>query len=124
MDIIIINSSNVPIFEQIKQEIKKAIINENLKENELLPSIRSLAKDLRVSVMTVKKSYDDLEQEGFIKTIPGKGSYVAPKNMELLKESQMQEIEKYIDKIISISKLANIDKKEILDVFEYLYGED
>ena len=89
MDIIIINSSNVPIFEQIKQEIKKAIINENLKENELLPSIRSLAKDLRVSVMTVKKSYDDLEQEGFIKTIPGKGSYVAPKNMELLKESQM-----------------------------------
>jgi len=124
MDIIISNSSNVPIFEQIKQEIKKAIINENLKENELLPSIRSLAKDLRVSVMTVKKSYDELEQEGFIKTIPGKGSYVAPKNMELLKESQMQEIEKYIDKIISISRLANIDKKEILDVFEYLYGED
>lgn len=124
MDIIISNSSNVPIFEQIKQEIKKAIINENLKENELLPSIRSLAKDLRVSVMTVKKSYDELEQEGFIKTIPGKGSYVAPKNMELLKESQMQEIEKYIDIIISISRLANIDKKEILDVFEYLYGED
>lgn len=124
MDIIISNSSNVPIFEQIKQEIKKAIINENLKENELLSSIRSLAKDLRVSVMTVKKSYDELEQEGFIKTIPGKGSYVAPKNMELLKESQMQEIEKYIDKIISISRLANIDKKEILDVFEYLYGED
>lgn len=124
MDIIISNSSNVPIFEQIKQEIKKAIINENLKENELLPSIRSLAKDLRVSVMTVKKSYDELEQEGFIKTIPGKGSYVAPKNMELLKESPMQEIEKYIDKIISISRLANIDKKEILDVFEYLYGED
>ena len=124
MDIIISNSSNQPIFEQIKQAIKKAIATDSLKENEMLPSIRSLAQDLRISVMTVKRAYDELEEEGFIKTIQGKGSKVAPKNIELLKEEQLKEIEKYIDKIILISKTSNISKEEILDIFEYLYGEE
>ncbi len=124
MDIIISNSSNQPIFEQIKQEIKKAIATDVLKENEMLPSIRNLAQDLRISVMTVKKAYDELEKEGFIKTVQGKGSIVSAKNMELLREEQMKEIEKYIDKIILISKSSNITKKEILDTFEFLYGED
>ena len=124
MDIIISNSSNQPIFEQIKQAIKKAIATNELKENEMLPSIRNLAQDLRISVMTVKRAYDELEQEGFIKTIHGKGSLVATKNIELLKEEQMKEIEKYIDKIVLISKTANISKKEILETFEYLFGED
>ncbi len=124
MDIIISNSSNQPIFEQIKQEIKKAIMTDVLKENEMLPSIRNLAQDLRISVMTVKKAYDELEKEGFIETVHGKGSIVSAKNMELLREGQMKEIEKYIDKIILISKSSNITKKEILDIFEYLYGED
>ena len=124
MDIIISNSSNLPIFEQVKQAIKKAIASNELKENELLPSIRNLAQDLRISVMTVKRAYDELEQEGFIKTIHGKGSLVANKNIELLREEQMKEIEKYIDKIILISKSSNISKEEILDTFEYLYRED
>ncbi len=124
MDIIISNSSNQPIFEQIKQAIKKAIATNELKENEILPSIRNLAQDLRISVMTVKRAYDELEQEGFIKTIHGKGSLVAAKNIELLKEEQMKEIEKYIDKIVLISKTSNISKKEILETFEYLFGED
>ena len=124
MDIIISNSSNQPIFEQIKQAIKKAIAKDELKENEILPSIRNLAQDLRISVMTVKRAYDELEQEGFIKTIQGKGSLVAPKNIELLREEQLKEIEKYIDKIVLISKSSNISKKEILEIFEYLYGED
>ena len=124
MDIIISNSSNQPIFEQIEQAIKKAIATDCLKENEMLPSIRSLAQDLRISVMTVKRAYDELEAEGFIKTIQGKGSIVAPKNIELLKEEQLKEIEKYIDKIILISKTSNISKKEILDIFEYLYEEE
>ena len=124
MDIIISNSSNQPIFEQIKQEIKKAIMTDVLKENEMLPSIRNLAQDLRISVMTVKKAYDELEKEGFIETVHGKGSIVSAKNMEFLREEQMKEIEKYIDKIILISKSSNITKKEILDIFEYLYGED
>ena len=124
MDIIISNSSDLPIFEQIKQAIKKAIASNELKENELLPSIRNLAQDLRISVMTVKRAYDELEQEGFIKTIQGKGSLVANKNIELLREEQMKEIEKYIDKIILISKSSNISKEEILDTFEFLYEED
>ncbi len=124
MDIIISNSSNQPIFEQIKQEIKKAIMTDVLKENEMLPSIRNLAQDLRISVMTVKKAYDELEKEGFIETVHGKGSIVSAKNMELLREEQMKEIEKHIDKIILISKSSNITKKEILDIFEYLYGEE
>ncbi len=124
MDIIISNSSDKPIFEQIKQAIKKAIASNDLKENEMLPSIRNLAQDLRISVMTVKRAYDELEEEGFIKTLHGKGSLVATKNMELLKEEQMKEIEEHIEKIILISKMSNISKKEILDTFEYLYGED
>ncbi len=124
MDIIISNNSNQPIFEQIKQAIKKAIASDELKENEMLPSIRNLAQDLRISVMTVKRAYDELEQEGFIKTIHGKGSLVATKNIELLREEQMKEIEKYIDKIVLISKSSNISKEEILETFEYLYGEN
>ena len=124
MDIIISNSSNQPIFEQIKQAIKKAIASNELKENDMLPSIRNLAQDLRISIMTVKRAYDELEQEGFIKTIHGKGSLVATKNVELIREEQMKEIEKYIDKIILISKTSNISKEEILDTFEYLYRED
>ena len=124
MDIIISNNSNQPIFEQIKQAIKKAIASDELKENEMLPSIRNFAQDLRISVMTVKRAYDELEQEGFIKTIHGKGSLVATKNIELLREEQMKEIEKYIDKIVLISKSSNISKEEILETFEYLYGEN
>lgn len=124
MDIIISNSSNQPIFEQIKQSIKKAIVTDELKENEMLLSIRNLAQDLRVSVMTVKRAYDELEEEGFIKTIHGKGSLVATKNIELLREEQMKEIEKHIDKIILISKSSNISKKEILETFEYLFEEE
>ena len=124
MDIIISNSSDKPIFEQIKQAIKKAIASNELKENEMLPSIRNLAQDLRISVMTVKRAYDELEEEGFIKTLHGKGSLVASKNIELLREEQMKEIESHIDKIILISKTLNISKKDILDIFEYLYGEE
>ena len=124
MDIIISNISNQPIFEQVKQAIKHAIATAELKENEMLPSIRNLAQDLRISVMTVKRAYDELEQEGFIKTIHGKGSLVTTKNIELLKEEQMKEIERYIDRIILISKSSNISKEEILDIFEYLYREE
>ena len=123
MDIIISNSSNQPIFEQIKQAIKKAIASNELKENEMLPSIRGLAQDLRISVMTVKKAYDELEQEGFIKTIHGKGSLVAAKNIELLREEQLKEIEGYIDKIVLICKSSNISKKEVLESFEYLWED-
>ena len=90
----------------------------------MLPSIRSLAKDLRISVMTVKKAYDELENEGYIITKQGKGSFVAPRNLELSLEKKQKEIEDYINKIIDISKKYNIDKKDIIDTFEYIWGEE
>ena len=88
MNIIISNSSDMPIFLQIKNAIKESIYNGDLTEEEQLPSVRSLANDLKISFLTVKRAYDELEKEGFIKTIPGKGSFIAPKNLELIKEEK------------------------------------
>ncbi len=124
MNFIISNNSEIPIYEQIKREMKKAISQNELKESEALPSVRNLAKDLRISVLTVKKAYDELEQEGYIKTVQGKGSFVISRNKELAKEEQIKQIEQHIDEIIKISKMTEISKQEILDLFEYLYGEE
>lgn len=124
MNIIISNSSDVPIYEQVKNAIKQAISTKELRDNEILPSIRSLAQDLRISVMTVKKSYDELEQEGYIKTVHGKGSFVLPQNLELLREESLKKIENNIDIIITIAKNNNISKKEIVDMVNYLYEEE
>ena len=85
MDIIISNSVDTPLYEQVKEQIKNKIVANELKAGELLPSIRSLAKDLRISVITTKNAYDELEKEGYVETIPGKGTYVANKNTELIK---------------------------------------
>ena len=100
MKIIISNNSYIPIFEQIKNAIINSIVSDALSEDEPLPSIRTLAQDLRISVMTVKKAYDELEKEGYIITRQGKGSFVAPKNLELAKEQKQKEIEEYISKIV------------------------
>lgn len=124
MKIIISNNTYTPIFEQIKNAIISQIVSGELSENELLPSIRALAQDLRISVMTVKKAYDELEKDGYIITKQGKGSFVAPKNSELAKEQKQKEIESYIAKIVEISNSYNIDKKEILEVFDYMYGSE
>ena len=121
MKLIISNSSNVPIYEQIKNQIIDQILNDDLKEDEALPSIRTLSADIKISVMTIKKAYDELEKEGYIITRQGKGSFVAPKNLELAKEQKKKEIEEYINKIVSISKIYNIDKKEVLDLFKYMF---
>ena len=86
MDIIISNSSSIPIYEQLKKAIKQAILENELKEDDILPSVRSMANDLKISFLTVKKAYDELEKEGYIKTVQGKGSFVARKNSELLLE--------------------------------------
>lgn len=112
MKIIISNSSSVPIYEQIKETIINQILTNELKEDEMLPSIRTLAQDIRISVMTIKKAYDELEKEGYIITKHGKGSFVAPKNTELAKENAKKDIEKYVDKIIDISNRFDIDKKK------------
>lgn len=99
-------------------------MNDELKENEALPSIRVLASDLSISVMTVKKAYDELEKEKYIVSRQGKGSFVASKNIELLKEKKQREIEEYIQRIVNISKEFDIDKKEILEMFDYFEGND
>ena len=124
MNIIISNNSSVPIFEQIENAIKQAIFSNELKEEEMLPSVRNLANDLKISFLTVKRAYDELEQAGFIKTVQGKGSFVAPKNMELMKEEKLKEIQDYIEKIYDISKISNISEEEIKELFKIIFEGD
>lgn len=123
MNMIISNNGAIPIYEQIIDNIKKAILENELKENEILPSVRNLSKNLRISFLTVKKSYDELEKQGFIKTVQGKGSFVLPRNNELIREEQIKDIEKHIEEIIRISKITGINKKEIIELFNSLYEE-
>ncbi len=124
MNIIISNNSSVPIYEQIKNAIKDAIISNELKEEEMLPSVRNLANDLKISFLTVKKAYDELEQEEFIKTVQGKGSFVTPKNLEIIKEVKLKEIQDYIEKIYNISKISNISEDEIKELFNMIFKEE
>ena len=124
MNIIISNSSNVPIYEQIKEQIKGKIISNELKPGEMLPSIRSLAKDLRISVITTKSAYEQLEQEGYVETIAAKGTYVANKNIEIIREEQLQKVEHLIDSAVSIAKISKITKEEVKSMIEILYEED
>jgi len=124
MRMIISNSSSVPIYEQIKNSIIEQIMNDELKEDEAIPSIRNLAQDIKISVMTIKKAYDELEAEGYIISRQGKGTFVAPRNTFLAKEKAQKDIEEYISKIVDISIKFNIKKKEIMDIFDLFYGSD
>lgn len=124
MNIIISNSSNIPIYEQIKEQIKNKIVCSELKSGEMLPSIRSLAKDLRISVITTKSAYEELEKEGYVETIPGKGTYVANKNSEIIREEQLQKVEGLIDTAVSIAKISKITKEEIINMIEIYYEEE
>ena len=124
MKIIISNHSYTPIFEQIKNALINQIISGELEENEMLPSIRSLAQDLRISVMTVKKAYDELEQEGYIITRQGKGSFVAPKNIELLKEKAKKDIEESMMYILKTADKFSISYDEVLSLFQFLMEDD
>ena len=124
MNIIITNSSGIPIFEQIENAIKEAIFSNELKEGEMLPSVRSLANDLKISFLTVKRAYDELEKASFIKTVQGKGSYVSPKNLDLIKEEKLKEVQDYIEKIYEVSKLSNISTEEISELFKMIFEEE
>ncbi len=124
MNIIITNSSGLPIFEQIENSIKEAIFSNDLKEGEMLPSVRSLANELKISFLTVKRAYDELEKAGFIKTIQGKGSFVAPKNLDLIKEEKLKEIQDYMEKIYEITKISNISKDEVEELFKMIFEEE
>lgn len=124
LNFIISNNSDIPIYQQIKKEIIDSISGNILKENDMLPSIRNLAKDLRISVLTVKKAYDELEQEAYIKTVQGKGTFVSPRNKEILREKQISIIEDHIEQIISIANMSDISKNEVIELFNYLYEEE
>ncbi|MDR0885834.1 MAG: GntR family transcriptional regulator [Clostridiales Family XIII bacterium] len=124
MNIIISNSAGAPIYEQIKEQIKNAIFSGELTDGELLPSIRKLAKDLQISVITTMRAYNDLEQEGFIVNVQGKGCYVQPKNPELLREQKLRDVEQHLLNAISDSKLAKISDKELMDMLYLLLNEE
>jgi len=123
LNIIISNSIGKPIYEQITIQIKNMIINGELASGDLLPSMRMLAKELRISVITTKRAYDDLEREGFIVTVVGKGSYVAEKNVELVKEEQLRKTEDYLQKAISSAKSGGISLLELQDILSIIYEE-
>ena len=124
MKMLISNSSSVPIYEQIKKSIINQIMEGELEEDELLPSIRVLAQDIKISAMTIKKAYDELEKEGYLKSIQGKGTFVAIKNTELAKEQAKKDIEKYIEKIVTISNKFDIDENDIIEMFKMIYMEE
>ena len=123
MQLLINNRNGVPIYDQIYGQIKDQIINGSLKEDDPLPSIRSLAKDLKISVITTKRAYEDLEAEGFIYTVPGKGSYVAPKNTDLLREQNLRKIEDHLSEVVKLSASCALDKKTILEMVELMWEE-
>ncbi len=124
VDIIISNTSSVPIYEQIMGQIKRNIMNGTLKEGEALPSMRTLAKELRVSVITTKRAYEELENAGFIVTVMGKGSFVAKRNLELIREEQYKQIEKQIQKAVELSKMNGISLQELLEIVKIIYGDE
>lgn len=123
MNIIISNSSMQPIYEQVVSQVKQAILNGNLAPESKLPSVRELAGDLRISALTVKKAYDTLEQEGFIVTVHGKGSFVAGVNRDLALEAQKKEVEKELDTVIKKAKSCGMSDEEITQLFELLMEE-
>ena len=123
MNILINNSSMQPIYEQIVGQIKAAIMTGSLKEEQLLPSVRSLAKDLRISALTVKKAYDTLEQEGFIITIHGKGSFVAGINPNLAMEEQRKEVEQLLEQAVRKGRTCGMTKEELLNLLELILEE-
>lgn len=121
MNIFIDNKSGTPIYDQIYSQIKNHIISGVLRENELLPSIRGLAKDLRISFITTKRAYEELEREGFIYTVPAKGCYVAPKNTELLRAENMKKIGDHIEQILTLAESCNLVKEDLFKILESKY---
>ncbi len=116
MNIIITNSGGVPIYEQIASQIKGLILGGTLKEGDALPSMRALAQDLRVSVITTKRAYEILESEGFIQSFTGRGSFVSAADPEMLKEQNLREIEEHLSAAADIAKRSGVSKQELLDI--------
>lgn len=124
MNILINNKSGLPIYEQIYTQIKNQIISGELREDEALPSIRNLAKDLRISVITTKRAYDELEHEGFVYTVAGKGCFVAAKNVELLREENLKKIEEHMQQIAVLAASCNLNKNDLIEMFGIITEEE
>lgn len=124
MNILIDNKSGEPIYNQIYSQIKNQIISGELVENEALPSIRGLAKDLRISFITTKRAYEELEKEGFIYTLPAKGTYVAPKNVELLREENLKKIEGHIAQIACLAESCSLSREDIIEMINFCLEEE
>ncbi|MCI9302658.1 GntR family transcriptional regulator [Clostridium sp.] len=123
MDILISNSSPVALYEQIENQIKNQILNGNLKHGDPLPSIRSLAKELKVSIITSKRAYEELEKEGFIETVVGKGTFVSSSNSERLREAAMAEMEDKLEAVIISAKSLGLTLDECIEIFKSIYEE-
>lgn len=124
MELIIRNTNNQPIYEQICQQIKAQIISGALSPGEALPSIRGLAKDLKISVITTKRAYDELEAQGFLTTVAGKGCFVAEKNLDLIRERQLQELESHLTAAAELAKGCGVVAQELQDMLRILLEEE
>lgn len=124
MDIIIRNTGDAPIYDQITRQVKALIMRGELKEGEALPSIRLLARELRISVITTKRAYEELEREGFITTVPGKGCFVAPQDPDFFKEEIRRRVEEHLEQAITCAKEGKMTREELIEALNILYGED
>ena len=123
MNIIIRNSSGLPIYEQIYNQIKSAILSGELNNGDSLPSIRALAKDLKVSVITTKRAYDELEQDGYINTVAAKGCFVAERDLEIIREENLRKIEEHLSEIAMLASSCNLTKEDLIEML-YVLGEE
>ena len=124
MDIIISNSGGVPIYDQITRQMKGLILRGELKEGEALPSMRLLARELRISVITTKRAYEELEREGFITTVPGKGCFVAPQDPALAREDALRRAEEHLAQAVDVAKTAGLTLSELTESLNLLYGDE
>lgn len=123
MEIIISNSSDKPIYEQVSSQIKNKIMNGTLEPGEMLPSMRALAKDLHISVITVQRAYEDLIRDGFIETVSGKGSFVASQNKEFIQEEQLRKAEELLQQVVDIGRSHGISYEQMANILKVLYEE-
>lgn len=124
MKILISNNSDTPLYQQIKEQLKDSILKEELVEGDALPSIRAFANDLKVSVLTIRRVYDELEQEGFIVSQVGIGTFVSASNLELLRDAKRRLIEQQMQDMIQTAKSLKITKEELMTMMDILYEED
>ena len=124
MNILIDNRSGTPIYEQIFDQIRMQILDDTLGEDEALPSIRNLAKDLRISVITTKRAYDELEKDGYIHTVAGKGCFVAEKNTELIREENLRQIEQHLRAVADLAAACNLNRGDVRELLELLWDKD